>query len=96
VWSRNGRELFYQNYQNAALQVMVVGYTVKGESFVADKPRAWTAGLPGLGGFDVAPDGKRLAVTLPVTPREGPRPDRTVVLLQNFLDELRRRAPADR
>jgi serine/threonine-protein kinase len=96
VWSRNGRELFYQNYQTAAVQVMVVGYTVNGDSFVADKPRAWTAGLPGLGGFDVAPDGKRLAVTLPVTPREAPRPDHTVVVLQNFLDELQRRAPADR
>ena len=75
---------------------MVVGYTVKGESFVADKPRAWTASLAGLGGFDVAPDGKRLAVMLPVTTREAPRQDHTVVLLQNFLDELRRRAPADR
>ena len=75
---------------------MVVAYTVKGESFVAEKPRAWTGSLPGLGGFDVAPDGKRLAVTLPVTTPEAPRPDHTVVLLQNFLDELRRRAPADR
>jgi hypothetical protein len=74
---------------------MVVGYTVKGESFVADKPRAWTARLAGLGDFDVATHGKRLVVTLPVTPREAPR-DHTVVLLQNFLDELRRRAPADR
>jgi serine/threonine protein kinase len=97
VWSRNGRELFYLNrYQDGTAQVMVVRYTVKGESFVADKPRAWTARLAGLGEFDVAPDGKRLAVTLPVTPREAPTPDRTVVLLQNFLDELRRRAPADR
>ena len=75
---------------------MVVAYTVKGELFVPDKPRAWTARLAGLGDFDVAPDGKRLAVTLPVTPREATRPDRTVVLFQNFLDELRRRAPADR
>ena len=75
---------------------MVVGYTLKGASFVADKPRAWTARLAGLGGFDVAPDGTRLAVTLPVTTREAPRSDHTVVLLQNFLDELRRRAPADR
>jgi Tol biopolymer transport system component len=97
VWSRNGRELFYLNrYQDGTGQVMVVGYTVRGESFVADKPRAWTARLAGLGEFDVAPDGKRLIVTLPVTPREATRPDRTVVLLQNFLDELRRRAPADR
>ena len=75
---------------------MVVGYTVKGQSFVADTPRAWTVSLAGMGGFDIAPDGKRLAVTLPVTPGEAPRPDHTVVLLQNFLDELRRRAPADR
>jgi Tol biopolymer transport system component len=103
VWSRNGRELFYQTNQNAPGQdtvalgsVMVVGYTVQGESFVADKPRAWTARLAGLGGFDVAPDGKRIVVLLPATPPEAPRPDHTVVLLQNFLDELRRRAPADR
>jgi len=75
---------------------MVVDYTVKGESFVADRPRAWTARLASLGDFDVAPDGKRLVVLLPATPREGPRPDHTVVLLQNFLDKLQRRAPADR
>ena len=92
AWSPNGRELFYQS----AGQMMAVGYTTRGESFVAGKPRVWAANVSGLAGFDIAPDGKRLAVMLPVTTREAPRQDHTIVLLQNFFDELRRRAPADR
>jgi hypothetical protein len=44
---------------------MVVNYTVRGNEFVAEKPRWWTpARLYYLGvtpAFDLAPDGKRVA-----------------------------------
>ena len=36
MWSRNGRELFFETLDN---HIMVAAYTVKGDSFVADKPR---------------------------------------------------------
>jgi serine/threonine protein kinase/Tol biopolymer transport system component len=88
IWSRNGRELLYR----AGDQIMAVNYTVKGDSFVADKPRLW-AKLEGAIDFDLAPDGKRLVVLTPVEKPGAPRADHTVVFLQNFFDELRRLVP---
>ena len=48
-----------------------------------------------LGGstqWDVAPDG-RIAVLTPEGSAQGPTAEHTVVFLQNFFDELRRRVP---
>jgi len=77
---------------------MVANYTVKGESFVADKPRAWSGkqlANMGLGAnFDLAPDGKRVMVLVSA---EGPEPRETqshVTLVVNFFDEVRRRVAA--
>ena len=87
-WSRNGQELVYQSGD----QVMAARYTVQGDAFVAEKPRVW---IPKLGGtlFDVAPDGRRVAVLSPVASADAPKQEHEVVLLQNFFDELRRRVP---
>jgi eukaryotic-like serine/threonine-protein kinase len=95
VWSRNGHELFYSAEDR---RIMVANYTVKGESFVADKPRVWSgkqlANL-GLGAnFDLAPDGKRFMVLMSA---ESPEPRETqnhVTLVVNFFDEVRRRMAA--
>ena len=73
---------------------MVTNYTVKGESFVAEKPRVWFGkqlGNTGLAtNIDLAPDGKRFVVLMPADPepREMQSP---VTLVVNFLDEVRRR-----
>ncbi len=96
IWSRAGRELFYQSPDN---HIMVAAYTTQADSFAADKPRLWsnTQFLDPAGGvwnLDAAPDGKRFAVF--------PRPEATseqkgsvhVTVLLNFFDELRRRVPA--
>src|SRR5262249_37296610 len=40
AWSRPRRELFYMAPDN---RIMVVSYTVEGDSFKADKPRLWSA-----------------------------------------------------
>jgi serine/threonine-protein kinase len=106
-WSRNGHELIY----GSGDQIMAASYTVKGDTFVADKPRVWIATLGGssvgtpfrepsqFGGktpvfqWDLAPDGKRVAVLTPVESAEAPKQDHEVVLLENFFDELRRRVP---
>jgi hypothetical protein len=77
---------------------MAVGYTVKGDSFVTDKPRVWASNVAGQGlaagpDFDLAPDGKRVAVLTPVESPETPKAEHDVVFLLNFSDYLRQRAP---
>jgi serine/threonine protein kinase/Tol biopolymer transport system component len=87
-WSRNGHELVYQS----AGQLMAASYTTRGDTFVAEKPRVWIAKLGGAL-WDLAPDGKRVAVLTPVESAEAPKADHEVGLLLNFFDELHRRAP---
>jgi hypothetical protein len=75
---------------------MVVDYTVDGASFMRGKPRVWSdkqlfyVAIPNL---DLAPDGKRFAVTLPDTPAGGEKGTVHVTVLENFFDEVRRRIP---
>jgi serine/threonine-protein kinase len=96
IWSRNGRELFYESPDNL---IMALAYTAKGDSFAADKPRPWSntqilEPVPFLWNLDLAPDGKRFAVF--------PRPEAAgeqkgsvhVTVLLNFFDEVRRRTAA--
>jgi len=93
-WSKNGRELFY-NLSGSG--IMVVDYTVDGDSFVAGKPRLWSGrqiSLAEINSIDLAPDGKRFVgfpVPEPAEPAKGPV---HVTFLLNFFDELRRRVPA--
>jgi serine/threonine-protein kinase len=94
VWSPNGRDLLYQ----AGDQIMAVPYTAKGDGFVAEKPRVWLEKLGGFRagfgtGWDLAPDGKRVAVVTPAETPAAPKQDHEVVMLLNFFDELRRRVP---
>jgi Tol biopolymer transport system component len=87
-WSRSGPELVYQSRD----QLMAVRYTVTGDTFVAEKPRVWIAKLGGSE-WDLAPDGKRVAVLTPVESARAPEREHEVVFLLNFVDELRRRVP---
>jgi serine/threonine protein kinase len=91
AWSRNGHELLYQSGD----QIMAVNYAVKGDSFVAEKPRVWLSKLGGTQ-WDLAPDGKRMAVLTPVETGERPKQDHEIVFLENFFDELRRRVPLNK
>ena len=88
-WSPNGRELLYL----AGDQIMTVGYTASGDSFVAEKPRVWAAGVRSASGFDLAPDGRRVAVSVAVGTPDVQAQEHSVVFVLNFFDELRRRAP---
>jgi hypothetical protein len=95
AWSPVGRELFFRSPEN---QVMVAAYSVKGDSFVADKPRLWSDKRLAIRGttstYDVAPDGKRIAALMPGEGPEAQRAQNHVIFLQTFFDELRRRVPA--
>ena len=96
IWSRNGRELFFENPTDG--RIWVATYTAKGDTFIPDKPRLWSdAQILEVNrqywNLDLMPDSKRFAVF--------PRPDAAdsrkgsvhVTVLLNFFDELRRRVP---
>jgi Tol biopolymer transport system component len=94
-WSRNGRELFFRNADN---QIAVSAYTVKGDSFVADKPRVWSekhlaTAVGGGMNYNVAPDSKRAVVFMPVEATPQQQNQSHVIFLENFFDELRRKVP---
>lgn len=94
-WSRNGHDLFYQSGD----QILAVAYTVKGDVFLAEKPRVHIAKLGARAGhvtWDLAPDGKRVLVLTPLESEEGPRQDHQIVMLLNFFDELRRKVPLEK
>jgi Tol biopolymer transport system component len=89
VWSRTGHELLYRSGN----EIMAVSYTVQGDSFVAEKARVWASDVAGPG-FDLAPDGKRVAVLTPVESPGTFKAEHEVVFLLNFSDYLRQRMPA--
>jgi len=86
VWSPNGRDLLYQSGD----QIMAVSYSDKGDQFVAEKPRLWLAKLEGATGWDLHPDGKRVAV---ITPASTSGTEHEIAMWQNFSDYLRQRVP---
>jgi hypothetical protein len=97
IWSRNGRELFYETPDN---HIMVAAYSDKGESFLPDRPRLWSATRindppsgPIVWSLDLAPDGKRFAVfRMPESTGEQ-KGSVHVTFLENFFDYLKRRVP---
>jgi hypothetical protein len=97
IFSRNSKDLFYFDVPDD--RIMVASYSAKGDSFVGEKPRAWSGLSVALtmGGavgaqYDVAADGKRIAVATyagGATQQDAGH----VIFLENFLDELQRKAP---
>jgi hypothetical protein len=77
---------------------MAVNYTVKGESFVVEKPRVWSAKqLANVGlavNLDLAPDGKRFVVLMPAESSEPREAQNHIKLVIHFFDEVRRRVAA--
>lgn len=95
-WSNNGRELFYET---AYHQIMVVGYTVSGDSFLPSKPRLWSDRQlfsAATSNLDLAPDGKRFVVLTLPEPAPGEKGSVHVTMLLNFFDEVRRRIPVSK
>jgi Tol biopolymer transport system component len=93
MWSHNGHELFFETLDN---HIMVAAYTVKGDSFVADKPRMWSekqlAGLVNnTKNVDLAFDGKRIVALMPIETAGVQKAQSHVIFLENFFDEVRRR-----
>jgi hypothetical protein len=93
AWSRNGHELYYTSGD----QIMAASYTAEGDTFMPlEKPRPWISKLGGAIWWDLAPDGKRVAVVTPMASPETTRKDHTVVFLLNFLDYLKQQVPLNK
>jgi Tol biopolymer transport system component len=94
VWSRNGHDLLFVGPDQ---RIRVVSYTSRGDSFSPGSLRLWCAiPVADLGvnrSYDLAPDGKRLAVILPADEVRKAKPTSRVDVLINFFDELRRQLP---
>jgi len=81
-WSRDGREIFYEN---ASTELMRVAVT-PGSTFAFTDPRVLFS-LRGVADWDVMPDGQRFVVI-----RERATQQRSkLVVVENFADELRRK-----
>ncbi len=99
IFSRDGKTLFFFDVPDD--RIMVASYSVKGDSFVAEKPRIWSSHsvsltMSGAVGaqYDLGPDGKRIAVATYAggsTQQEAGH----VIFLENFIDELQRKVPLD-
>jgi len=94
TWSHNGHELLYRTLDD---QVMAVNYTTQGDSFAAEKPRVWTQKrLAPVGvsrNFGLSPDGKRIAALMSIDESVSSASRSHVIFLEDFFDELRRKAP---
>jgi predicted Ser/Thr protein kinase len=94
LWSKNGQELFYETADD---RIMVMDYTVNGDSFQPGRPRLWSDKqlfYPGVSNLDLAPDGRRFVVF--TAPEKAPDQKGSVhvAMLENFFDEVKRRIPA--
>ena len=100
AWSRDGRELFYTTTQTAGGQatftrMMAVTVGLR-PTFTAGAPRMLFQGnfgaSAGIRGYDVSPDGRRF---LMVQQKERPPVSASeMILVQNWLEELKAREPA--
>jgi eukaryotic-like serine/threonine-protein kinase len=94
VWSRDGHELFYRQRST----VMAVAVETSGElSFGSAKTLFdWpfsSSTDPGGRTYDVAADGRFLMIE-PLGGAEAKRPPASIVVVQNWAEEVRRRVPA--
>jgi serine/threonine-protein kinase len=90
-WSKDGRELFYRDDD----KMVAVALQTSGPSPVAGSPRVLFDGRfqvtdTGIGGYDVAKDGRFLMVQ----PSVNERPATQIAVVLGWLDDLKTRAEA--
>jgi serine/threonine-protein kinase len=85
-WSLTSREFFYRSVADS--RVMVVPYSVSGDSFSPATPRAWNETR--VDSFDLMADGKHVVII----PAAGQKEPTHATFLLNFIDDLSRRVPS--
>jgi eukaryotic-like serine/threonine-protein kinase len=99
IWSPNGTELLFSaRIEGQAAQIYSVKYQIVGNQFVPERPVPWEGGTfldPGWNDrFDISPDGQRVLVCTQSESFVRPIHDH-VVLVENFFEVLREKAPTD-
>ena len=100
MWAHNGRELFFVDPVTGQLQV--AEFSATADAF--ERGRITTlfsvADISGsilLGRedrvYDVSPDDQRFLMTRPIGAEEGGERSASVILVQNFFEELKARVP---
>jgi serine/threonine-protein kinase len=94
-WARSGKELFYLGNEGAVMRVGVAGET----TFRADTPTQLFRGpyfrRAEFRTYDVSPDGKRFLMIKEGNPDEVAAPP-SLILVQNWFEELKRLVPTKR
>ena len=93
MWSRASHELLYETLD---ARIMAASYSIKGDSFIPDKPRVWSSKpivnlVNSIKNVELAPDGKRIVALMPADSPQDSGAQNHVTFLLNFLDELERR-----
>jgi hypothetical protein len=96
LWSRDGRELFFSSLDGRQMFAVPVQ---SGATLVAGRPQVLFEGdmLTPAGGvrpYDIAPDG-RFIVIRPAEEETGTATAPSLVLVQNWFEELKRRVPTN-
>ncbi len=92
LWGPKSKELFYRRGDS----MMVVSYTVEGDSFQAGRPRELFRGQYRLEDWpseDIAPDGKGFVMLESAAAEEGEAEPTQVILVTNWFQELKRLVP---
>ena len=97
-WSATTPELLFRRPVNSG-QIMVASYAVVGEAFRAGTPQLWSPTIaegwgPGTAGYDLHPDGKRVAAAAAQVQADSVQDK--VVFVSNFADYLRTIAPGNK
>jgi Tol biopolymer transport system component len=104
AWARNGRELFYLDRSSllTSVPVHITGSTFEAGSPVTILTTKYYPGFTGLGldlrGYDVSPDGQRFLMIKDGTPGEQASfdPSAHMIVVLNWLEELKTRLPASK
>ena len=93
LWSRNGKELFYLSPSNSIMGVQVEPGPLWRSSTPAQilQGQYFEAGVGSPRTIDVAPDGRFLVIK-----QGGDSAPQSLVVVQNWFEELKRRVPTDR
>ena len=93
LWSRNGRELFYLSPANFMMGVQVEPETSWSNTTPVQilKTQYFESGVGSARTFDISPDGRRFLMIKP----GGDNGPQSLVVVQNWLEELKRRVPAN-
>jgi hypothetical protein len=106
LWGRSGRELFFMVPRGQALMVAAILDVSGSERFRSGTPvkvfstGAYLAptgaanGAPGRT-YDVSADGQRFLMIKDVSVREDTPPPQSITVVQNWVEELKRRVPVN-